>query len=255
MFDYRTLLISQRTPSIVHFVSTSQTLSRGLTALEFVALSEQAPSIDQVARHLDVHRSVAYRIVRTLEEHRLVRRDADGCCQPGVQLAALGRCAQPTFQSLAAVELPRVADELGMTSFLVVRDGDEALTLASFEPTNSQFHVAYKPGIRHDVTLGAPGVALLAGNAPIDGERTAVTESRQRGWASTNGEVIAGMGSVAAPVAGTDAAIATVFLNGALPALEPIGQRLVAAAAAIAEQLAPHADDHDVASAARRIAS
>lgn len=236
-------------------MSTSQTLSRGLTALEFVAGSEQAPSIDQVALHLDVHRSVAYRIVRTLEEHRLVRRDAAGCCQPGVQLAALGRRAQPTLHSLAAVELPRVADDLEMTSFLVVRDRNEALTLASFEPTNSQFHLAYKPGIRHNVTLGAPGIALLAGSAPIDGERADVTEARQRGWASTNGEVIAGMGSVAAPIDGTDAAIATVFLSGALPSLEPIAERLVSAAASIAEQLSRHTDAHNASAAAPKIAS
>ncbi|MGE0000411.1 MAG: helix-turn-helix domain-containing protein, partial [Ilumatobacteraceae bacterium] len=63
-----------------HAPSPSQTLDRGLTALEWIALADRPPSIDEVAQHLDVHRSIAYRIVRTLEDHRLVRRDPNGRC-------------------------------------------------------------------------------------------------------------------------------------------------------------------------------
>ena len=49
----------------------SQTLSRGLSILEILADASGPLGIDDVAAHLGVHRSVAYRLIRTLEEHGL----------------------------------------------------------------------------------------------------------------------------------------------------------------------------------------
>src|SRR4051794_17287156 len=107
--------------------NTSQTLDRGLTALELVALADSPPSIDELARSLDVHRSIAYRILRTLEEHRLVRRDGDGRCVPGERLATLGRNVRVPLHAAAVPELTALAEDLGMTAFLVVRLDDEVI--------------------------------------------------------------------------------------------------------------------------------
>lgn len=219
-------------------MSTSQTLSRGLTALEFIASATDAPRIEQVAEHLDVHRSIAYRIVRTLEDHHLVQRDSAGCCKPGIRLAALGRFARPTLQTAAVTELARLADELAMTCFLVVRDGDEALTIESLEPTNSQFHLTYKPGIRHGIDRGAPGIAILADGPHVIGERAEITAARASGSARTTGEVIPGLASIAVPVRGHDASIAAVFLDGALSAPDHIADRLTVTAHAIQQHIA-----------------
>ncbi len=218
-------------------MSTSQTLSRGLTALEFIALAEQPPSIDAVATHLGVHRSIAYRMVRTLEDHHLIERDPAGCCTPGVRLAALGRSARPTLQSVATPALAGLADEMMLTCFLVIADGNEALTLESLEPTTSQSHLTYRPGIRHPLDRGAPGLAILAGRPQSDGERSEVTESRRRGWAHTTGEVVDGLAAIAVPIPAADAAIATVFLAGAASDLDDIAHHLTLTAAAIADGL------------------
>ena len=56
----------------------SQTLSRGIRILEVLADARGPLSIDETARRLGVHRSVAYRLVRTLESHGLVTRDGAG---------------------------------------------------------------------------------------------------------------------------------------------------------------------------------
>jgi DNA-binding IclR family transcriptional regulator len=215
-------------------MSTSQTLSRGLTALELIALADHAPTIDDVAVHLAVHRSIAYRIVRTLEAHHLVQRDPSGGCTPGVRLAGLGRFARPTLRSAAVPALASLADELMMTCFLVVSDGDEALTLESLEPTTTQFHLTYRPGIRHAIDRGAPGVAILAGRSAEPDERAAVTEARRRGWAFTTGEVIDGLASIAVPVPGADASIAAVFLRDTRAHHQHIADRLAASADDIA---------------------
>ncbi|WP_415856979.1 helix-turn-helix domain-containing protein, partial [Sinomonas sp. G460-2] len=60
----------------------SQTLSRGLRALEILADSRTPLTIAEVAESLGLHRSIAYRIIRTLEDHSLVERDDSGRLQP-----------------------------------------------------------------------------------------------------------------------------------------------------------------------------
>ncbi|MGE0000294.1 MAG: IclR family transcriptional regulator [Ilumatobacteraceae bacterium] len=204
-------------------------MDRGLTALEWIALADRPPSIDEVARHLDVHRSIAYRIVRTLEDHRLVRRDPNGRCIPADRLAALGRQVRMPLRSAALPELTAMAEDLAMTAFLVVRDGDEAVTVESVEPRTTTAHVAYRPGNRHPVDRGAPGIALLAGGTPSPGERPEVAEARARGFATSRGEVVAGVAAIATWIDGPDGvigAIACIFPAGLDVDLDRIARRV-----------------------------
>jgi len=53
-------------------IAPSQTLDRGLICLEFVAASDRPVSIAATATHLGVHRSIVYRLLRTLEHRHLV---------------------------------------------------------------------------------------------------------------------------------------------------------------------------------------
>ncbi len=69
----------------------SQTLSRGIRMLEILADAREPLTIDELASRLGVHRSVAYRLLRTLEHHRLTVRDARGRIVLGARLAALAR--------------------------------------------------------------------------------------------------------------------------------------------------------------------
>jgi len=220
-------------------MSTSQTLDRGLAVLESIAWATEPPTIDELAGEHGVHRSITYRIIRTLEARHLVRRDASGRCHAGVRLASLARGVRAPLLTAAVPVLTVVANELAMTSFLVVRDGDDAVTIESVEPHTSEVHLAYRPGIRHPVALGAPGMALLAGEPPVAGERRDVTLARRRGWATSAGEVVAGLASVAAPIAdgsgGAAGAVAVVHLAAADVDTDAIGRRVAAAACSIAE--------------------
>ena len=58
-------------------VALSQTLDRGLACLDFVAASERAVSVEATAAALGLHRSIVYRLLRTLERRRLIERDAE----------------------------------------------------------------------------------------------------------------------------------------------------------------------------------
>lgn len=219
----------------------SQTLDRGLRILEVLAAADGPQSVADLSRSIGVHRSICYRMVRTLETHQLLTRRQDGLYELGLGLSALARSIRPALQSAALPALSDLADEVGMTAFLVVPESDEVVTLASVEPRRTHVHVAYRPGVRHPIHVGAPGIAVLAGRPPRPDEPEKVTEARERGWASSCGEVLSGMRSVAAPVvdnAGGQAigAVAVVYVTEVADLAE-LGGRVAAAAAAVSDRL------------------
>ena len=106
----------------------SQTLSRGIRLLEELADARAPLTIDDLAARVGLHRSVAYRLLRTLEDHGLVTRDAAGAVRLGTGLAALAAGVAADLQAEALPELTAAANDLGMTCFLVVLDHDEGLS-------------------------------------------------------------------------------------------------------------------------------
>ena len=214
-------------------VAPSQTLDRGLACLDFVAASDRRVSVDVVAAALGLHRSIVYRLLRTLELRHLVERDDEGGYSAGTYLAVLSRSVRRSLRSAVAPVLATLAEELQMTAFLVVADGDEAVTIDSVEPHSLNAHVAYRPGTRHPIDRGAPGIALLAGRPSVVGERAEVARARELGWAQSRSEVIPGLASIAVPV-DDHAAIAVVWLAGASIDTAAVVDRLHSAAAIVA---------------------
>jgi DNA-binding IclR family transcriptional regulator len=218
----------------------SQTLDRGIRILEHLAAVGTPQPIVEIGSALGLHRSITYRLLRTLEDHQLVERDAVGHYWLGLGVAGLARGVRTDLQTAALPRLTALVAELGMTAFLVVRAGDEAVTVASVEPQDTAAHVVYRPGTRHPVGRGAPGLALLMPEPPSPDDRDALRDARRTGWASSHGEVIPGFRSVAAPVLGPDggarAAIAVVYVDDTADAVQ-IGSAVVAAATKIAAAL------------------
>ena len=220
----------------------SQTLSRGIRLLEELAAARTPLSIDDLAGRVGLHRSVAYRLLRTLEDHGLVSRDAAGAMRLGTGLAALAAGVAADLQAEALPELTAAANDLGMTCFLVVLDHDECVTLASVEPRHAVTAVAQRPGARHPVTRGAPGRAVLAQLPPrlwpddVDARlATEVAETSERGWATSHDEVVPSLRAVAVPLSiqgRPPSAVAAVHVATDLDAAA-IAERLSAAAEAI----------------------
>ncbi len=220
----------------------SQTLDRGVRILQILAADRGPLTVADVADHLGVHRSIAYRMLRTLETHRLVERDAAGRYAPGLGLSALARTVRRDLQRAALPEMSDVADELGMTTFLVVPDHGEVVTVVSVEPRHTRVHIAYSPGVRHDIHRGAPGLAMLAAWQPQPDERPEVALARARGWATSHQEVLPGMRSVASAILDVRgepvAVIAVVYVDAASDTTR-IGDRLIQAAQSIRTELGP----------------
>ncbi|WP_432487887.1 IclR family transcriptional regulator [Kineococcus sp. SYSU DK018] len=220
----------------------SQTLSRGLRVLELLAEAERSLSVDDVAAGLGLHRSIAYRLLRTLEAHRLVDRDSAGRYRPGVGLAVLSRSVLPDLRTAAEPVLEAVAADLGVTAFAVVARGEDCVTLASVEPRRPGASLAQRPGTVHPLQRGAPGLALLAARpAAAGGSRAAeVAAVRHRGWATSHDEVIPGLRAVAVPVPAhleEPCALAVVYIDGTVLDEEHVAERLSTAAGELSAAL------------------
>lgn len=141
---------------------TSQTLGRGLDVLELVAASTEGLTPAQIAIELGLSRTIVYRLVGTLVEHRLVRRNADGLLTAGLGTVSLSQNIAPTLRHGSREVLEQLAEELGATAHLAIADGEEALAISVVEPRTTTFHLAYRPGSRTPLGVGALGRALMA---------------------------------------------------------------------------------------------
>lgn len=180
----------------------------------------------ELATALEVNRTVVYRLVATLEAHALVRRDRAGRLHVGLGVLHLGAGLQPQLRTAAAPVLRTLADATGCTAHLTVADGEEAMALAVVEPTWTDFHVAYRVGSRHRLTLGAAGRAILLGRRGRAGD-----------YAVTTGELQPGAKGLAAPLAGVVGIEASV----GIVTLGPLDvERLAPEVTRAARELAAH---------------
>lgn len=202
----------------------AQTLSRGLRVLEIMGESESPLNVAALAEQLGIHRSMVYRLIKTLEQHGFVKKGPSSGFVLGMRISSLARGVLKSLQEASAIELAALAEQLEMTAFLVSYDGESAVTLRSAEPLNAQTTVAKKPGTRHSIDLGAPGHVL---RSQLDPARYPA----QR-YEYSQDEVLQGIASVAVPLVvpgNPPSAIAVLFLPHAVD-VEQIADAISAAA-------------------------
>jgi len=187
----------------------SQTLDRGLTVLALLAEHSDGLTAGELAEMLATARAVVYRLLRTLEAHRLVGR-LDTRYVLGIGIAELASRLRPRLQAAVLPILRRLSHQTGSTALLSVADGEEALILLTEEPPHSTFHLSLRQGARHALNLGADGVAILAGRPPAGDDSRDVLRARQRGYALTVGALQPGALGVAAPIRTSDWASASI---------------------------------------------
>jgi DNA-binding IclR family transcriptional regulator len=176
----------------------NQTLARGLRVLLAIADSKQGLTVQQVGELLGVHRSIAYRLLQTLADFGLVARSSEGAYIAGARLATLSEAYLPTLKDVSDPVMRSLADQLQSTIALFVEEGGQAVAVAMAYPTTVQHHLAFRPGMRTPLTLGAAGYAILASGPQLPGEPEAVTAARALGYARSHAEIEEGQYAVAA---------------------------------------------------------
>ncbi|MBV9350609.1 MAG: helix-turn-helix domain-containing protein, partial [Mycobacterium sp.] len=133
----------------------SQTLARGLSALQLVAAAPAGLTVQQVADHAGVHRTIAYRLLGTLAEFRLVAKGEDGRYRPAAGLAVLGASFDRNVRQLSLPTLRTLADDLGTTVSLLIAEGDQQVAIAVIVPTQVAYQLAFHEGSRYSKNTAA----------------------------------------------------------------------------------------------------
>lgn len=203
----------------------SQTVDRALSILPLLA--EGPAGLEQVAARLDVHKSTALRLLRTLHEHGLVYRQQDQRYRLGTRLFALAQQAIENLdvRGIAHPHLTALNEHTGHTVHLAVYEQGEVVYI---DKVDSRYPVRMYSRIGRPVALTVAAVAkLLIADLP-EPERRALAESleyprytarstpdaaaflaelsrvREQGWASDLGGHEESINCVGAPLYGPD---------------------------------------------------
>lgn len=189
---------------------TSKTADHALAVL--LELSDHGPLTPvDLARRLDLNRTVIHRLIATLHGRGFVLRTEDGYV-PGAILIRMAERVQPELRAAAVTVMSEVVAKIGETMVLHIADGDQALVLEQVVASNHVLRVEHEAGSRHPLTEGASGRALLAylpqgtvsrlrrrskDPALLDRQIEAV---REQGYSLSEGEVQEGVHGLAVPV-------------------------------------------------------
>ena len=239
--------------------------------MEIFAALEHRPggaSITELTQQLGHPRTTIYRVLNTLQRHRMVRRSDKGRYSLGARLMQLASgVAESGAKALAQRAQPhldRVAEALGEGVKLSIVDAQGVLVLATAQGRR-QYALTVTPGQRIPIHVGAAGKLLLAHLSEAERETwigvpdlheftpATITERTRidaeladilaKGWARDRGEHSSSINAVAAPV--TDAtgtvvgAISVPYLAGQSEArFEEIRREVVDGARALSAELA-----------------
>ncbi|MFE7835135.1 IclR family transcriptional regulator [Streptomyces sp. NPDC057474] len=188
----------------------SKTADQALSVL--LAVSEKGPRTPaQLARDLQMNRTVVHRLLSTLHQRGFIIRQDDGYL-PGTMLVRLAERVQPELRARGRATMLQLVEVVAETVVLHVRDGDDVLVVEQVVSDRHPVRVEHKIGSRHPLVLGASGRAILAflddaakGRIIRDvDDSEALTRqlegARQLGYTLSHDELQEGVHGIAVPV-------------------------------------------------------
>jgi DNA-binding IclR family transcriptional regulator len=214
--------------------------------LRFLASQPVPVALDRICRACDLPRSTAYHLINAMIAEGFVVHLEDER-RYGLGVAAFevgsGFARQEPLQRIARRPLAALVDKTGYGGHLAVLHGRDVLYVLE-ERAPGRAPLVTDVGVRLPAHLTASGRAILmalpssqvralypdraafvdrlgTGPTSLSGQRTVLSEARQRGYAVEDGEVSDGLASVAAPVLDHNghpvAAVAVTFPDGTTP--------------------------------------
>jgi DNA-binding IclR family transcriptional regulator len=232
-----------------------QVLERAVDILQVLSEDSRELAAGEVAERLSLHKSTIHRLLTVLDQHRLIRRNADtGRYTLGLRLFEFGTRAVRGLQlrDQAQPHLDQLARETGETAHICVLDNLEMVSLAYAEGPRS-LRMPATVGRRTPAYCSAVGKAMLAFlpesaldevlARPVQActEKTLVTRTelladlrqvRIRGYSVDNEEIEKGLRCVGGPVWNyTGEVVAAISVAG--PAFRITKTRVPAVARAV----------------------
>jgi DNA-binding IclR family transcriptional regulator len=211
----------------------SRSVARALSILELIARVERPLGLAEIARELGLPKTSALSLLRALSASSFAEVDDAGRYRLGVRSFEVGAAYLRTMTPVQAVEreLEWLTQELDATSHFAVLEGDEVLYLAKHDPPGTALKLASSLGARLPAAITAVGKAQLA--FTTDSAPTASAEVRRLGYAIDDGNTVAGIRCVAAPVfsdRGCCGAVGVSLLMREEPPTAAVGSLVVEAA-------------------------
>ncbi len=198
-----------------------RTVERAITILLQIAGSGEPIGVSEISRATGVDKATALRILATLEQFRLVDRDAGRRYVPGPGLARLAASWRPDLRDIAEPHLQSLRRATGEAVQLVSPRGMERVIVLAL-PGTQELSVIPTVGQSHPIYVGASGKVFMA--FMPEAERARIIEAtalkpltpqgitdratflaalRQvlaDGYAVSTGDVTPGASAIAAPV-------------------------------------------------------
>ena len=199
--------------------------TRTLMVLRFLAAQPDPVPLDRLAGALGLPRSTAYHLVNAMIEQGFVTHIAEErryCLGVAAFEVGIGYARQAPLQRIAHRPLASLVDHIGHSAHLAVPHGRDVLYVLE-ERAPGRAPLVTDVGVRLPAHLTASGRAIMAampsnqvralypdkaafvdrhGRGPQSPRtlRAVLSETRQRGYATEDGEVTPGFASVAAAV-------------------------------------------------------
>jgi DNA-binding IclR family transcriptional regulator len=197
--------------AVAEATAGNRAVSRALAMLRLLALGGRPVTLAEIAAQLKLPKSSALSLLRALAGARFVAMDDHGRYALGLGSFEVGAGYLRSMTPVRAVEgeLQALTEALGVTSHFAVLERDEVVYLAKHDPPGIALRLASSVGARLPAATTAVGKAQLPFRTPA-GTPSKVPEKlaaeletvRVRGYAVDEGETLAGVRCVAAPVFG-----------------------------------------------------
>jgi DNA-binding IclR family transcriptional regulator len=202
----------------------NSTADRALNILEMFTDDHLVLSAAEVAEHLGVARSTAYRYLETLVQSNFLAEDGRAGFRLGMKVLQLSRLARQSYglADIAVPALRALADRFHQTVLLTKLMGNAVVCLEREESSEQYVRLSYQRGTILGVNAGASALVLLAWLPPDQLSKLLGTVQLQRftaasltdpaklrvrleriradGYAVTHGEVDPDAIGIAAPI-------------------------------------------------------
>jgi DNA-binding IclR family transcriptional regulator len=174
--------MAKKTKSTSPKVTGTQSIHRALSILKKIShYNEAGVRLSQMAHELEFHTATTHRILAILvKEGWLSMNPVSKTYHLGYEIFALGAKAnQFKLKDLFHGVLERIADQIGDTTYLVIRSGNDALCLDRVIGKFPVQVLTFDIGHRRPLGIGAGSLAFLS-SLPVDQADSIIMENEQR---------------------------------------------------------------------------
>ncbi len=216
--------------------SEIKSVAKALTILNYLAMKNNFVSLKEISEDLELPKGTASGILKTLKQYNFVKGHSNGRYELGIHLFELGTNAQKNFVNVARPYLQKLATTVEETVNLGILHKSSVLLVDKFQP-NYGFQIGAQVGTKmkpHCIALGKVLLAHLPDekldetiknieftkfteNTITDPDifREELDETLIRGYGIDNGELMADMICVSAPLFnGREENIAAISVSG-----------------------------------------